>query len=278
MRKQASLIGLGLVSAIAICAGLGLANAQAPAKTAATHPDLTGVWTSYRDPSAPPRARPPAAAPGGAAAATPAGGAARPPRGDISGLPFTEAAKAKIAEYRAMVGTTGDAPGAHCVGTGLPGSMEGSGGYPMEILQRPEQINIVYEAHAEMRRIYLGNRIIPEADRLPDRNGVSSAHWEGDTLVVEVTDLKEQVDQRYAHSDQARITERYHLEKDSAGGRVLVSDWIMTDPFYTAPVKGQKKWTEVPNGHLLPYDCPEQGWLEHLEELRNPNAPKSKYY
>jgi hypothetical protein len=284
MRKQASLIGLGLLSAIAICAGLGFANAQPPANAAASHPDFTGVWTSYRDPSAPPRgARPAAPAAGPAAAATPAGGApaggaARPPRGDISGLPLTEAAKAKIAEYRAMVGTTGDAPGAHCVGTGLPGSMEGSGGYPMEILQGRNQINIVYEAHAEMRRIYLGDRIIPEPDRLPDRNGVSSARWEGDTLVVEVTDLKEQVDQRYAHSDQARITERYHLEKDAKGGKVLVNDWVMVDPFYTAPVKGQKKWSEVPNGHLLPYDCPEQGWLEHLEELRNPNAPKSKYY
>src|SRR6185503_463008 len=99
MRKQASLIGLGVLSAIAVCAGLGLATAQAPAKAAANHPDFTGVWTSYRDPSAPPRARPPAAAPGGAApAATPAGGAARPPRGDISTLPLTEAAKAKIAE------------------------------------------------------------------------------------------------------------------------------------------------------------------------------------
>ncbi|MDP3738809.1 MAG: hypothetical protein Q8R02_15550 [Hyphomonadaceae bacterium] len=271
--------GLGLLSAIAVSAGFGLANAQVQSKAEASHPDFTGVWTSYRDPSAPPRAARPAAPPAGApAAAASATGAARSPRGDISALPLTEAAKTKIAEYRAMVGASGDAPGAHCVGTGLPGSMEGSGGYPMEILQRPEQINIVYEAHAETRRIYLGNRIIPEADRLPDRNGVSSARWEGETLVVEVTDLKEQVDQRHAHSDQARITERYHLEKDSAGGRVLVSDWTMTDPFYTAPVKGQKKWSEVPNGHLLPYDCPEQGWLEHLEELRNPNAPKSKYY
>lgn len=280
MRKQASLIGLGLLSAIAACASLGLANAQPQTKTAASHPDFTGVWTSYRDPAAAPRgARPAAAAPGGAApAAVPAGGAARPARGDISDLPLTEAAKAKIAEYRALVGTSGDAPGAHCVGTGMPGSMSGSGGYPMEILQRPDQINIVYEAHAETRRIYLGDRIIPEPDRLPDRNGVSSARWEGDTLVVEVTDLKEQVDQRYAHSDQARITERYRLEKDANGGRVLVNDWTMTDPFYTAPVKGQKKWSEVPGGHLLPYDCPEQDWLEHLEELRNPNAPKTKYY
>ena len=35
----------------------------------------------------------------------------------------------------------------------MPGSMLGSGGYPMEIMQRQEQINITYEAHSEMRRV-----------------------------------------------------------------------------------------------------------------------------
>jgi hypothetical protein len=255
---------LSLLSAVALSANSGWADQETKTKAESARPDFTGVWTSYRDPNAPPRGRP-------------AGGAA--PRGDISSLPLTEAAKAKIAEYRALVGTTGDAPGAHCVGTGMPGSMEGSGGYPMEIMQRPEQMIIVYEAHNEIRRVYFGDRIIPEADRLPDRNGVSSGRWEGDTLVVEITDLKEQVDQRYAHSDKARITERYHVEKDSKGARVLVNDWVMTDPFYTAPVKGQKKWSEVPNGRLLPYDCPEQSWIEHLEALKDPaSAAKSKYY
>ena len=71
----------------------------------------------------------------------------------------------------------------------MPGSMLGSGGYPMEILQRPEQINITYEAHNEVRRVYLGDRIVPMDDRVPGRNGHSSARWEGDTLVVETTHL-----------------------------------------------------------------------------------------
>jgi hypothetical protein len=32
-------------------------------------------------------------------------------------------------------------------------------------------------------------------------------------------------------------------------------------------VTGQKKWVEVPNGHLLPYDCAEEGWRRRLDEL-----------
>ena len=42
----------------------------------------------------------------------------------------------------------------------------------------------------------------------------------------------------------------------------------MTDPvFYTEPVTAEKKWAQVPNGHLLPYECAEEGWHKRLEEL-----------
>src|SRR5262245_56647722 len=125
----------------------------------------------------------------------------------------------------------------------MPGSMLGSGGYPMEIIQRPDQITIVYEAHNELRRVYLGNRIVPDAHGLPGRNGHSSGRWEGDTLVVDTTHLIEQVVQRYAHSDQARIAERYRLITTVPGQRVLMAEMTMTDPvFYAQPVKAEKRW------------------------------------
>jgi hypothetical protein len=216
----------------------------------AQQPDFTGVWTSYNEP-----------------------GQAPGRRGAGPALPLNEVARQKVARYQALVSPTGDTPGGYCLGTGMPGSMLGSGGYPMEIHQRPEQIMIVYEAHNEIRRVYLGNRIVPDADRLPGRNGHSSGRWEGNTLVVETTHLVEQVDQRYAHSDQARIVERYHLEKGAGGQTVLVAEMTMTDPvFYTAPFTAVKKWALVPNGHLLPYECAEENWLKRLDELEK-NAP-----
>ena len=40
------------------------------------------------------------------------------------------------------------------------------------------------------------------------------------------------------------------------------------DPvFYTKPVTAEKRWAEVPNGHLLPYECAEEAWNIHLEKL-----------
>jgi len=188
---------------------------------------------------------------------------------------MTDSAKQKVAKYQALVQPTGDTPGGYCLGTGMPGSMLGSGGYPMKIVQRPEQIMIVYEAHNEVRRVYLGNRIVPEVDRLPGRNGHSSGRWEGNTLVVETTHLVEQVDQRYAHSDKAKIVERYHQEKGPKGEIVLVAEMTMTDPvFYSGPVTTVKKWEKVPNGHLLPYECAEENWIKHLEQLEAKGAGK----
>jgi hypothetical protein len=57
---------------------------------------------------------------------------------------------------------------------------------------------------------------------------------------------------------------------------VLVIDMTMTDPvFYTRPVSGQKKRAEVPNGHLLPYDCAEEGWRKRIEQLGKGATPKA---
>ena len=42
----------------------------------------------------------------------------------------------------------------------------------------------------------------------------------------------------------------------------------------TTPITGVvKKWQKVPNGHLLPYECAEEGWLKRLEELEQKTKP-----
>jgi hypothetical protein len=226
-----------------VLVAFGLATASA---AESPPPDLSGIWTWHIEPGKSPFA----------------------PPGSGLNLPLTAEGRKKVEEYRALVGPD-DNPGAHCLGSGMPESMTFSGGYPMEIIQRPEQITIIYEAHSEIRRLYFGSKILPEADRVPSRNGYSTARWEADTLVVETSALKEQEDQRYPHSDQARITERYRLTTDAKGNRVLEVEWTLTDlVFYTRPVSAEKKWTFDPKGVLLPYECNEEAWLDRLEELK----------
>jgi hypothetical protein len=184
-------------------------------------------------------------------------------------LPFTPYGKSRRDAYTKLTQGTDDSPGNACVGTGMPGSMQGAGGYPMEIMQRPEQINITYEAHNEVRRVFLGDRNAPPADRIPSRSGYSEGRWEGNTLVITTDNLVDQVDQSYPHSDQAVVVERWTMEgKDAQGRRIMLVEMTMTDPkFYTEPVKLTKRFAEVPNGRILPYECTAETWYDRVEAL-----------
>ena len=212
---------------------------------AQSQPDFSGVWRSYTEPGQQPQ---------------------RLSTSPTASLPLKEHAKAKVEEYQALVSPLGETPGGMCVGTGMPGSMMGSGGYPMEIMQRPDQINIVYEAHNEIRRVYFGDKVIPQEDRLPARNGYSVGRWEGDRLIVVTDALKEAVDQLYPHSENAILTEEYSL---SADGQVLTAKLTIEDPdWYSQTFTAEKKWQLEPGGRVMPYECTEPMWEARLEELR----------
>lgn len=233
---------LGALTAAAM--GLSSANAE-------DVPDFTGVWRNYGGPTI--------------------GGGQR--GGWPQNPPYTDEGRNKVAEYQALVEGTGATPGEWCVGTGMPGSLLGSGGYPMEIIQRPEQVTIIYEAHTEVRRIYMN--LDPEdldpGELIPTRNGFSVGRWEGDTLIVETFALKEGVDQRSAHSEEARIVERYRASGESEEGRrLLTAEVTVIDPrFYREPVTTTKTWVEAePEVRMLTYECTEPDWEEWLEQRR----------
>jgi hypothetical protein len=221
---------------------------------AAERPDFTGVWGTYRAP--------------GEQGAGRAG--RQPPPAD---LPLRPEARRKVEEFRALVEPTGDTPGGFCLGSGMPASMLGSGGYPMEIVQHDDVIIVVYEAHSEIRHIYLGEPAAEE-DLFPDRNGYSVGRWEGDKLIVETTHLKEALDQtRFPHSDKAKIVEEYAMIVNDDGSKVLVAQMTMTDPeFYTEPITAEKRWSFLPGTRLLPYECNEPAWEAHLQKLREQRA------
>jgi hypothetical protein len=218
-----------------------------PQAAFAAAPDLTGVWTTAD----------------GAGNRTSFGS-------PIPQLPLRPEAKLRFDAWNRLVAETGDTPGGVCLGAGMPAAMLGAGGYPFEVIQRPEQITIVYELHGETRRIYFGERNAPEQDRVPGRTGYSTGRWEDAVLVVETNNLVEQLDQRTTpHSEEARIVERYRIDgQDAQGRRILVAEVTMTDPkFYTEPVKFTRRWAQVPNGHLLPYECNEEIWRDRIEKL-----------
>lgn len=209
-------------------------------------PDFTGAWTTYRG--------------------NPGAGAFAAPPGELKLKPVAQAAQR---DYQSVTQGTDYAPGNACVGYGMPASMLGSGGYPMEIIQRSEQIFVIYEAHSEIRRIYFGDEGGDPKTFFPERNGHSVARWEGERLIVDTTRLKTQVDSRYLHSDQATIREEYYFgEPLEDGTRVLVAELTMTDPLWLEePFVTTKRWQEMENYHVLSYECSEPKWLDELTEL-----------
>lgn len=237
---------MGRMKSMAIVAA-AFSLCQGSPALAQSAPDLSGVWTWYIEPGTDPFA--PAAA---------------------EELPFTPEGKRRSEEYQKLLGPEAANPGAYCVNYGMPTMMEMAGGYPMEFIQKPDQLTIIYEVEGEIRRIYFGDRIQPDEDRIPNRGGYSTGRWEGETLVVETDNLTDGQDQlQHPRSDQAKIVERFTLGKDPQGDKLLNYEMTMTDPvYYTRPVTVTKKWAELPNGYIIPYECPEEAWLKLLELRR----------
>jgi hypothetical protein len=220
--------------------------AGAPAIQAQEHPDFSGAWTTYRG--------------------TPQAGAFTAPAG---GPKLNAEAQAAVADYQAVTEGTDYSAGNACVGGGMPSSMLGSGGYPMEIIQRPEQLFVIYEAHSEMRRFFIDDEAQDPANFFPERNGYSTAHWEGDHLIVETVNLKTQVDTRYPHSNQATIREEYYFDTPQADGtKVLAAELTLTDPLWLEePFTTTKRWQAMDDYHVATYECAEPKWLDDMERL-----------
>ena len=193
------------------------ACALAIAVPAAAEPDFSGTWERYPPPgeTADPRYAP-----------TP-----------IPDPPLKPEYKAeweagqKILKQRLEEGQPAGDNYVHCIPDGMPAMMMGM--FPMEIFQRPEQINITQEAFTQIRRIYM-NQPLPKWDEVdPSFYGASVGHWEGDTLVMETTGIKENVRFRWTpHSGAMKVTERMRLlAPDILQDQITVEDSYLEKPW-----------------------------------------------
>lgn len=183
-------------------------------------------------------------------------------------VPLTPEGKALVDAHRALVDPVGENPTLWCVTHGMPEMMMGGGGYPLEIIHKPDQVTMISEWMSETRRVYLGDRIKPTEDMFPTRQGYSSGHWEGNTLVVETEKLQDMVDSRFPHSASTTIVERYSLTQDADGTKRLIADTVVNDPLWLSePLQYRLEWTPYALGWIQPYECNEETWLERLDEL-----------
>jgi hypothetical protein len=125
-----------------------------------------------------------------------------------------------------------------CISRGLPGSMMPAiYGSSYEIVQGPNYVAIVYEMVHETRVIPLDGQPHVGKD-VRTYMGDARGRWEGDTLVVETTNFKDQIAYRNANGENLRLIERF-----TATGPATV-EWSVT---VDDPTTWTKPWTFAMN-------------------------------
>jgi hypothetical protein len=202
----------------ALCLSLSLcspARAQAPKLAPGTglDHDISGVWGEFTGGAHPPqglvtRSQPPVMTPEGQA------------RFDDNtsqlkqGLPVTKS------------------PAFQCLPAGVLQGY-GPGTYAVEFVQTPQRIFMILEFAHQWREIWMDGHPIPK-DSDPLWMGYAVGHWDGNDLVVDIGDFNDLTwldSGGHGHSDQLKITERFHRDGDA-----LVESATIDDPkFYKQP-------------------------------------------
>ncbi len=139
----------------------------------------------------------------------------------------------------------------NCIPDGMPAMMMAM--FPLEVLETPGQVTVIEEAFNQVRRVYLGDKLMAPQDAEPRFWGHSAGHWEGDTLVVDTVGVKDYVRFRNVpHSNMMRIHERIRLVAPN-----FMEDRVtVTDPEYlTAPWKWTWMYRRWPGYKIQEYVC-----------------------
>jgi hypothetical protein len=122
------------------------------------------------------------------------------------------------------------------------------------MIQLPDRLIILYEIHHAFRIIPTDGRGHPD-DLEPSYLGDSVAHWEGDTLVVDVTGFNDKTwlaGVGSIHSEQLRVTERYTRDTfDTIRYQVTMEDPVV----FTKPWHMEETFRLRPNERIREYEC-----------------------
>ena len=145
-----------------------------------------------------------------------------------------------------------DDPTVHCLMPGIPRVVGMP--FPLEIIQTPNKIVILYEAFRTFRVIPTDGKKVG-GESAPSFNGDSVGHWEGDTLVVDVTNFNGRIwgpGNMKVTSSKYHVVERYRLEGDTLVYQVVIEDPdVLTGPFSPNPTVLRRP----AETRLMEYEC-----------------------
>jgi hypothetical protein len=152
----------------------------------------------------------------------------------------------------------------HCLPPGVPGTTGWP--YPLQIVQKPGLVVILYEAEHLFRVIPTDGQTHP-ADLDPTWMGNSVGKWEGDTLVVDVTGFNDKgaVD-AYRHTAAYHVVERY---RRTAYDQLAYEATIDDPNVFAAPWKMAGTLRLHPEWQIQEYVCEENN--HNYKELFDPH-------
>jgi hypothetical protein len=174
--------------------------------------------------------------------------------------PFTAAGQAVYETVDAR-----DDPVLRCL-FNVPNIMTGIGPYPLEILQRDDKVMFLYEQMHQVRRIFLDGREPAEETSIV---GHSVGHYDGDTLVVETTNITPLKNGgpplQVLQSDALRVIERYTRVDDFLEAEITIDD----PNYYREPWTVRKVWTWSPDAVVYEYVCEDSRFNPVLRQRAN---------
>ena len=218
-------------------------------RTGDGRPDLSGNWVRPPGPGRgqapapqPPAGTPPLATFGNVGAGFP------------DGLPFQPWASELLSKRRAT--NSKDNPDALCLPMGF--MQFHTHGQPRKVLQTPGLVTIIYEANYGLRYIYTDGRTLPpNGEPVPWWYGYSVGRWEGDTLVVQTNNLRDDgwLDVRGSpYTDRATITERF---RRPSFGRLEIDITIDDPKAYTKPFTVRVNQQIMVDTEMIEFICNE---------------------
>jgi len=259
-----------LTATIFLSASLSIAQTYHAPRADGGHPDLNGIWQTMNEadydleahlarPAMALRQGPYGPVPSAPVLALGAVGAVPPSLGVVVGgeIPYKPEMIAKKNEnWEHWLDRD---PEIKCYLPGVPRATYV--GQPFQIFENAKQIFIAYQFAGAVRNVYLKD---PGPAPVDSWMGQSVGHWEGETLVIDVTGLNDQTWFDRAgnfHSDALHVVERYtrtspdviSYEATINDPKVFTRPWKIQMPLY----RRQEK-----NMQLLDFKC-----VEFVEEL-----------
>jgi hypothetical protein len=227
----------------------GKPNLEGPVpKTADGKPDLSGIWDNFR------RANGQQVNAAGQSTGTqPLALFRNIGAGFKEGLPLQPWAAALMKQR--MSENSKDNPDAKCLPMGF--MQFHTHPQPRKIIQAPGVIVILYEANAGIRQIFTDGRALPDNNAQPWWYGYSVGKWDGDTLVVETTGLRDGgwLDINGSpQTEAAKVTEKFRRVNY---GNLEVEITVDDPKAYTKPWTVTLYQRIMLNGELIEFICNE---------------------